>query len=290
MQKTINNIADSISKKLDALDLQNHNSTLKKYLKPCFIGERSESSIRNISKIGGYPHLPNEFEIPEFEGQNLKFFCQINFAEIQHLDTSGILPQKGLLVIFMYLENEEGKFTIPNFNTQQLRSFYFEDLKTTKTKEDPSLKCSTLRECIMNFKQYMDIPEPMDFHVKNDTNYIEEDLTIRWELIPEEFEITSPSFKLLGYPTDDAINTYPEWYCFEKNINLMTPGDKSEFYLDAEQEKDQYCLLMQIDLEGMDALNWDDEYSDFGGISIGIRKTDLINHKFNNLLFKYSIS
>lgn len=288
--KSIDEVAGSISKKLGLLKRNKNTSILMKYLKPCLAGLKSDSGSMNNSKIGGVPLLPEGFVIPSYKGQGLKFLSQIDFSETHDLDISNTLPTKGMLLIFMYLENETGDLTIPNFNPAQLRSYYFENTEKLSPCKDESVVCKYLKETKISFNQYMDFPESGDYQLTENDAKIDKDFILSWELIPQEFQIESPSFKLLGYPTDDAMNTYPEWYFFENEINLMTPEDTSEFYKQAEGTEADFSLLMQINLEGLDAIQLEDEFAEFGGISLGIKTRDLKNRNFERLQFKYTIS
>lgn len=136
----------------------------------------------------------------------------------------------------------------------------------------------------------MDFPETIDQCITDKEAEIDQDSVLSGELLPQEFGVEWPAFKLLGYPTDDALNAYSEWYFFDKGINLATPGDKSEFFKEAEKEERNYSLFMQVSLEGLEAIDLGDPYADFGGISIGIKNSDLENRDFTRLQFKYSIS
>ncbi|WNJ20358.1 hypothetical protein [Pontibacter sp. G13] len=86
------------------------------------------------------------------------------------------------------------------------------------------------------------------------------------------------------------MNTYPGWYFFENEMNLMTPKDTAEFYKQAEGTEADFSLLVQIDLKGLDAIQLEDEFAEFGGISIGVRVENLKNRNFENLQFKHAIS
>ena len=288
--KSIDEVASNISKKIVLLKRDKNKSILKKYLKPCLAGLKSDSGSINKSKVGGIPLLPDDFTIPSYEGQSLKFLSQIDFSETHDLDISNTLPSKGMLLIFMYLENETGDLTIPNFNPAQLRSYYFENTEILSPCKDESVVSKYLKETRISFNQYMDFPESGDYQLSENDAKIDNDFILSWELIPQEFQIESPSFKLLGYPTDDAMNTYPEWYFFDNKINLMTPEDSSKFYKQAEGTEAEFSLLIQINLEGLGAIHLEDEFAEFGGISIGIKTEDLKNRNFERLQFKYTRS
>lgn len=288
-QKTIEEVAQTIAKKLGWLNRKKNQRILNQYLKPCIAGQKA--NVVTTSKIGGSPLLPADFTIPTFEGQKLQFFCQINFAELESWNSNNIFPKHGLLVMFMYLKDSQGNFTIPNFNQAHLASFYFEDIESLSIANDDSINCKQFIETPLQFQDYMDFPESGDAHINAEDAKIDKDGIISWELLPEVFGMKEdPSFKLLGYPTSDALNTYSEWYFFDQGINLMTPGDKSDLYEQASAEANHYTLFMQIDLEGLAALKLDDQFAEFGSMSIGIHKAALKEKDFSKLLFKYAMS
>ena len=287
--KSIEEVAKRIAQKLSPLPIKEIENILRKLLKPCIIGLPTINT-NNLSKIGDFPLLPKGFDLPMFEGQNLQFFGQFNLADFSSMDIEKILPESGLLVIFMYLKNNKGKFTIPNFEQKHLQSFYFENIDELVELQNESIRCKHLIETKFTFNSFMDFPESRDFHLSKTDQFINKDLSITHDLLPKEYEVSSSYFKILGYPTDDALNTYPEWYFFEQETNLMSPGDKSHLYKKAKLFQNDYRLLLQIDLIDIDALKLEDEIGDFGGISIGIKKTDLKNKNFSNLLFKYTMS
>lgn len=70
-----------------------------------------------ISKIGGKPHLPQDFVWPYFKGENydgevadrpLSFVAQINLAEAAPYDKDRVLPHTGMLYFFMNLKRCAG--------------------------------------------------------------------------------------------------------------------------------------------------------------------------------------
>ena len=52
------------------------------------------------SKIGGLPHLPQNYEWPLFNGEPLAFLAQFNLEQTSTYDTQGLLPKTGMLYFF----------------------------------------------------------------------------------------------------------------------------------------------------------------------------------------------
>lgn len=257
---------------------------VEKLLRPCInckVAIAGKSGIN--SKIGGNPLLPKAFTLPEWKNQKLVFLCQIDFKEIKAQDHLPNLPKEGLLSIFGYFKNEANQLTIPEKDKNQLVGFYFEDVSKLEEVDEDAIKLRNLREIKIEFYLYADIPEFGDYRLPDQYININPDFKLTWEIIPKVFdEQLTPAMKLLGYPTDDALNTYLSW--------LLKDKEREHSEKIFESEKSNYELLLWIDLLQMKALELENEYSEFGGISIGIRREDLERRNFEHLLFKYTMS
>ncbi len=228
------------------------------------------------TKIGGYPELPPSFELPE-----LTFFGQIDFSEFEDDN----YPEKGLLSIFMKLQDLNGQLIIPS-KPEDVKGYYFENTDELDTVKDESILSKHLVETYLNLKQYLDFPEFGDPSLPDKYLDLDPEGMIRFGLIPHLFSIeNSPSFLINCYPTDDAVNTFLEWYINDKGIQLSNLNEV-EFNL----SKTNYTCLLWTALTDLGSLQLENEYSDFGGISIGIRESDLQKLNFSKLLFKYTIS
>lgn len=80
----------------------------KRYRNVIFIkAEESEDVMTGSSKIGGYPHVPADFQwFRNNEGKALTFLMQINCEDIHNIDKDNIFPEKGMLYFFYDFENE----------------------------------------------------------------------------------------------------------------------------------------------------------------------------------------
>lgn len=262
---------------------------VKNTLSPCISAKPigANSSNKN-SKIGGYPLVPKNFKMPLWEEQKLIFLCQIDFQELKAQNIESKLPEKGILSIFAYLKNEGNLLTIPAQNKNQLKGFYFKETEALEPLMDDAITIENLNEVKIDFGLYGDIPEFGDYRFPAEWINIDPDMELRYNIIPKIFgEEEIPMMKILGYPTDDALSTYFEWYIMDNNLQDANADAYMKQY---EAEKSQYELLLSVSLLEIGSLKLEDEYADFGGISIGIRKVDLENAHFDNLLFKYTIS
>ncbi len=66
------------------------------------------------SKFGGAPDVPAGFEWPTWKGKSLGFCAQINLQEIVPFDVGNQLPDRGILLFFMALDEENPIWGEPN--------------------------------------------------------------------------------------------------------------------------------------------------------------------------------
>lgn len=63
------------------------------------------------SKFFGAPTCPDEWLENGFLGDDDFFFCQLNISEFKKYDSSGLLPEKGFIFVFL---SKQGESFIPN--------------------------------------------------------------------------------------------------------------------------------------------------------------------------------
>lgn len=63
------------------------------------------------SKFFGAPTCPDEWLENGFLGDDDFFFCQLNIAEFKKYDSSGLLPEKGFIFVFL---SKQGDGFVPN--------------------------------------------------------------------------------------------------------------------------------------------------------------------------------
>jgi uncharacterized protein YwqG len=91
---------------------------IQKYITEKFISETKKTAVRlkatrgktkaKETKFGGKPYIPKGFSYPRINGEPMVLICQLNFAEIPHLDG---YPESGLLQV--YLEYDETAMFMP---------------------------------------------------------------------------------------------------------------------------------------------------------------------------------
>ncbi|MEW5869915.1 MAG: YwqG family protein [Chloroflexota bacterium] len=59
-----------------------------------------QSQEPGVSRFGGRPDLPPEFEWPKWQDKSLSFIAQINLSELPNIPDRGLLPETGMLFFF----------------------------------------------------------------------------------------------------------------------------------------------------------------------------------------------
>ena len=75
------------------------------------IGIRTKSQNDNqigigMSKVGGNPDLPKDFEWPKFENEYLTFCAQYNLTEVSKFNIENNLPNKGIFYVFVFIDKD----------------------------------------------------------------------------------------------------------------------------------------------------------------------------------------
>jgi uncharacterized protein YwqG len=84
---------------------------IQKYITEIFIPETKKNAVRLkatrgktkaiATKFGGKPYIPEGFSYPHKNGEPMALICQLNFAEIPHLEG---YPESGLLQIYLEID------------------------------------------------------------------------------------------------------------------------------------------------------------------------------------------
>jgi uncharacterized protein YwqG len=111
---------------------------IQKYITEKFIPETKKTAVRlkakrgktkaTDTKFGGKPYIPKGFSYPCIKGEPMALICQLNFAEIPHLEG---YPESGLLQI--YLEIDETSM----FESESYKIFYHTDISGKNCYKNP---------------------------------------------------------------------------------------------------------------------------------------------------------
>lgn len=122
-----------------------------------------------ISKFGGCPDLPKDFQWYYYEGEGyngdiknrpLSFLAQINLEEIKLYDKDNSLPDRGMLYFFYELETMTWGFDEKDY--QSARVYYYNgDMSKLKPRNFPQdlNEDYRLNEFLMKFESKWDMPD-----------------------------------------------------------------------------------------------------------------------------------
>lgn len=109
-----------------------------------------------ISKIGGYPSVPADFEWPLNRETKLDFLFQINLEELHLYDVEGLLPEKGLLLFFYDGKNYPDGYDLDHKGGWKV--IYIKEPGETKSLEQSGTVI--IDERVILFKQAVQLPPP----------------------------------------------------------------------------------------------------------------------------------
>ncbi|MDR0946575.1 MAG: DUF1963 domain-containing protein [Ruminococcus sp.] len=111
---------------------------IQKYITEIFIPETKKTAVRlkakrgktkaKDTKFGGKPYMPKGFSYPQINGEPMALICQLNFAEIPHLEG---YPESGLLQIFLEIDETA------MFEPESYKIFYHTDISGKNTYKNP---------------------------------------------------------------------------------------------------------------------------------------------------------
>ena len=239
-------------------------------------------TIGNVGKyekcsthFGGVPDVPADFVWPIYMDDKLEepypinFLAQINCENAAKYDTEGLLPERGLLSFFYDAEGQpwEGM----NKDNDCIRVFWFEDIETLVPAElsDDFDETICYPYLSIGMKSKSSYPGYEDYSLLKNT--YEGNMKVYHEVLnliscKKEEEVS----KLLGWA--DVIQATMLRDC-DRNF-FDTKRDDSAIV-------NEWQLLFQ--LSTIRNKNFELMFGDCGSIYFYIRKTDLLNHNFDNV-------
>ncbi|MDR2529672.1 MAG: DUF1963 domain-containing protein [Synergistaceae bacterium] len=232
------------------------------------------------SKIGGNPHLPADFQWPEFYSKSLGFLAQLNLEHVSPYDAQGLLPASGMLYFF-----HEGGIEAWGFDPKDKGAFqvvyYLGDISELKVTPNPAGDEDNLvfAPCGLTFKKTKSYPLGEYLETLNERMSFEGKKSDEFDDIVYEYEDSKgPNHKLFGYP--DLIQG--EIFLESQLVsNRLYCGDESGYHDPRAKElkkgvKD-WMLLFQLDTDDNANMMW----GDMGTVYYTIRKEDLKDRKFD---------
>lgn len=220
------------------------------------------------SKFGGVPCFPLDEEYPRDEkGKPMRLLVQINFAEVPYLPP---YPDAGLLQIYIS-EKEGGMYGLDLYNQPTLqdnwRVLWFEN-----TDFEPRKNLGNLFTKKWNYSPFMKALLRLNFSLKKD--------------IPsypsmEYSEFIEPLFE--GEFEDDLSDEFLDQELNEGHKIGGFPYFTQSEIRDWKPEFKDYKLLLQIDSDRKNKINWGD-----GGVAnFFIKPEDLEKRDFSKVLYNW---
>jgi len=253
------------------------------------VDDTAESLAPNSSKLGGKPYLPKDFVWPHFcdEGDEnpLSFLCQINLAEVKQYDRDNLLPQKGLL--YFFYDCEAFRWGFDPEDKGSARVFYYEDTEGFAPVAWPAAidEDYIVPEMAVRFENRASYPMYEELEIHSDVDCEREDYDAALEKLGVDLD--AQEHKLLGYANIIQNEMLTECervsrglYCGNPESYQNTPEDEETAI--GQGAKD-WTLLLQLSTLEKDG--WELMWGDCGMLYFYIKKQDLAQRRFENVMF-----
>jgi len=218
--------------KIEKYDLYKKEAYLRSIMLPSIKIEHENRSKENVglSKQGGFPEVPEDFEWPKHEFGDYQFALQINLSEIK-FETP--LPKTGMLSFFIANDDDKNVF----FGAKDYgKIYYFEEGTPLKTYVNPNLNYFNIEYCLrIDLHENVDIPYREDLFKEKGLNKKQMDYVC--DKIPDMVSKKTYSY-LFGYPYYNTLGYDPrktdEWVSLltlRSNISFSWDWDWDEFLM-----------------------------------------------------------
>ena len=243
-----------------------------------------EQIVIGKSKIGGQPDLATNFVWPMYNNEYLTFCAQYNLADIMPFDTEKLLPQSGLLSVFIYIDQEWPGF----FNKKgSFKVVYTNDAAELVRTDFPEgyFMQGIIEPAEIAYKTWCSLPTTDNFKMKTvfDSNpkavkaYYNAFEEIMMELTNE---ISGDCHQLVG--EDISIQSSVLNYLIEQSFTSEEYAEQKD---NIEELAKANILLLQLDCCDNNTNLW--RYGGSACIYFGMTPEDLKNHHFDNVLMAF---
>ncbi len=136
-------------------DLVRLKPTIERFVAPCVAFDLVEFTSDELSRLGGIPYLPEDFEWPANKDRPLDVLLQMDLSSAALYDKLGVLPPDGLLTFFYDLENQPWGYDPKNL--QGFKTHYSETAMSTRLYGPPESEF-TLPERGLVFRSALSVP------------------------------------------------------------------------------------------------------------------------------------
>lgn len=261
-----------------------------KLIKPAIgiLTKKMESDNLKIgsSKIGGKPDLPKDISWPKLNDSDLVFFAQYNISELKKFDVENLLPEKGMLYIFIGINGEYNEFSIEQ---KDYKIFFIENLEDLERKEYPTtLKTEgKVEPAEIQYFESITIPDDENYKlIYFDEKY--EDFYFHFhqdteEYIAEELNgFVDNMHQILG---EDKSVQSSVVYEFSRNELSISYEEYTEKWNEILENSKTFSNLIQLDC--MDSNTNLDKFGGSGVFYIGLKTKELEKKDFKNLMISF---
>ena len=253
---------------------------------------KSEAEVPvGVSKIGGKPDLPSDFEWYYFHGKTyegvsenrpLSFLAQINCEEASKYDKDSLLPSKGMLYFFYEIATMAWGYDPKDKGSARVY-YYSGDISELIRTDFPSdlLEEFQLPEMAIAFSVHNELPFFEEFIVSHEEfghNRYDDYDKAKNTIVPESDEVGIS--KLFGYA--DLIQSEMVLQCELTTNGIYTGNSEGYAHVTAEQKENcsKWQLLLQLD--SIQTENYEMLWGDDGHIYYYINIDDLKASNFDN--------
>lgn len=236
-----------------------------------------ESTLKpGTSKIGGHPDLPVGVNWPEMKGQPQSFLAQIRLADVQNLETSGLIPRQGMLWFF-YDASQETFGEQPG-DRGGWQILFSDNLPASlqRATAPAGLPASSLfQSCALTLRSELTLALQPELELPNFDWSDKEQQAYEQVLenLQDPRDRALPHHRLLGYP--DTIQDDMRLQCQLVSNGITNANDPRV----AAMQKDalDWLLLLQIDTDAGAKMRW----ANNGMVYYWIKQADLQARRFD---------
>lgn len=273
-------------KKSDNILSADDKEKIIKLIKPA-IGistKKMESDALKIgsSKIGGKPDLPKDVSWPRIHDSDLVFCAQYNISELKKFDIENLLPEKGMLYVFIGIYGEWNEFSTEQ---KDCKIFYIENLENLERKEYPTtLKTEgKVEPAEIQYFESLSIPDDENYKlIYFDEKY--EDFYFHFYQDIEEYiaaEINNNVDNMHQILGEDKSIQSSVVYEFSREELNVSYNEYTEKWNEILENSKTFSNLIQLDCA--DSNTNLDKFGGSGVFYIGLKTKELEKKNFNDL-------
>ena len=266
-------------------DLKAHSERIEELLAPAIYISKLDTDISEIgiSRIGGLPDLPIDFEYPYWKDKPLGFLAQINCSDLTKSDFENVLPHNGMLYFFYDIVEQPWGYEPSHRGGSAV--VYIPAPETLKRYRLPlgiNVEEICLKAFRISFKIIPSLPNPnastpFDFECEG---FDKEDIRNYFKLLEdlEQEYAPRPLHQLLGHATTLQNDMQRHCQLVSQGFNLSGSA-RNPYRRVLEASAADWRLLFQFASDS----DIDSQWGDMGLIFFWIRKSALKEKQFDQI-------